>query len=422
MSASAQAPSNTLGNEAKSIHAARKPKPGAASAESRRIRYDRMRTVGRLLFDRNAEHVHRTCKCHRFLFSEEAGVGVFQTREVEGARLSGVNTCGSVWACPVCAPKIASRRQVELEAGQVRAHAQGLHGYLLTLTFPHEHGMPLVEITGAFAVAMQRFKNSRAYKGFMERHQRLGSVKGLEVTWGHNGWHPHVHELVWAAPGLLEDTRGLDRLKAAWVNCLLKAGLGSPAQQSDMMAHGLDFRGGDDAAAYIAKYGRDEKWGVSHEVLPGPSAKAGQAGHMTPWQLLARAADGDGQAAALFREYAQAFEGKRALTWTPGLKDALGIKDLSDEELAELGETPAPEEHQVGRLTTDQYQAVLARDLVADLLYIVATWPGMGQDDLDDLVDGWIASTPRRSSGQVWVRQRGVGAVPIMPAGHFHAA
>lgn len=409
---------STLGSNAKSIHKARKPAPDGHPAESRRIRYDRLKVAGRLLYDRAAESVHRTCKCHRFVHSDIAGVGVWQTADREGARLSGVGTCGSVWACPVCAPKIASRRQVELVAGQVAAHAMGRHGYLLTLTFPHERGMALVEISAGFADALRRFKNSRAYKAFMERHARLGSVKGLEVTYGGNGWHPHVHELVWAAPGLLDDVRGLDSLKAAWFAALVKAGLADQSQLSDVLAHGLDLRGGDDAAAYIAKYGRDEKWGVSSEVMPATGAKAGRSGQVTPWQLLAQAAQGDREAGALFREYALAFEGRRALTWTPGLKAKLGIEELSDDDLAALGEEPAPQERQVGRMTTDQYQEILARDRLADLLYTVATWPGMQQTDLDDLVEGWTTG-PRRSTGQIWVRHPGAGAVPIMPRGTY---
>ncbi len=408
---------STLGSSAKPVHTG---KPSTGAAESKRNRYAKLKTAQRLLWNQAAEHVHRTCKCHRRITSEASGIGVWQGVDVAGARLSGVGTCGSVWACPVCAMKIASGRQVELEFGQVAAHAMGLHGYLLTLTFPHEAGMPLAEITGAFGKAIQKFKNSRAYKGFTVRHGRIGSVKGLEVTHGGNGWHPHVHELVWALPGLLEDTRGMDRLNGAWVDALLKVGLGSMEKRSDMLAHALDLRGGDDAAAYIAKYGREERYGISNEVLPTPSSKAGMGDHATVWQLLERAERGDRAAGDLFREYAYAFEGKRALTWTPGLKDKLGVRDMTDEQLAELGEEPKPVETLVGRLTVDQYQAVWSRDLLADLLYIVATWPGMTQTDLDDLVDGWIAHTPRRASGRCWLNAPG-GDREIMPSGHYHA-
>lgn len=408
---------STLGSSAKSVH----KEPGrSGSAESKRNRYSKLKTAQRLLWDSSAEHVHRTCKCHRRITSEAAGIGVWQGVDVASARLSGVGTCGSVWACPVCAMKIASGRQVELEFGQVAAHARGKHGYLLTLTFPHEAGMPLADITGAFGKALQKFKNSSSYKGYMRRHGRIGSVKGLEVTHGGNGWHPHVHELVWALPGLLEDTRGLDRLKAAWVDALLKCGLGSSEKRSDMLAHALDFRGGDDAAAYIAKYGRGERYGLSNEVLPTPTAKAGRGEHATVWQLLERAEQGDREAGELFREYAMAFEGKRALTWTPGLKDLLGVRDMTDDDLAAMGEEPKPEETIVGRLTVDQYQAVWGRDLLADLLWIVATWPGMQQNDLDELVDGWIAHTPRRSSGRCWLNAPG-GEREILPSGHYHA-
>jgi hypothetical protein len=383
-----------LGIDTRSVH----------TAEALRNRYTLRRGVQGLLFRRgeNANEQHRTCFCGRGVRDGQHGVSILRQAGGGKARYRGVTSCGDVWACPTCAAKIAGERRKELERAMVAAHLKGFHGYLLTLTFPHEYGMPLADIMGPFAKALQSFKNSRTYKGFMERHGRLGQVKALEVKHGGNGWHPHVHELVFAAPGLLEDVRGLDALRDAWVKALLKVGLGESDKLSDMLAHALDFRGGDDAAAYIAKYGHDERWGLSSEMTQHLKKVSDKGGHFSPFELAYQATRGDSRSAALFHEYVQAFKGKRALTWTRGLRrELLDGDELTDEQLAALDD-PLPEDEHIGVLDLDRYQEILARKLEGELLYCVATWQGpMDQADLDELVDGWICNTPRRASGFV---------------------
>jgi hypothetical protein len=373
-------------------------------AEAIRFRYTLRRAAQGLLFDRDrqgAEGQHRTCFCGRGVREGQHGVSVYRTATGK-ARYRGLTACGDVWACPSCAAKIAGERRKELEKALVSAHLSGFHGYLLTLTFPHEAGMGLSDLAGAFAKAMQGFKNSRTYKGFMERHGRLGQIKALEVKHGGNGWHPHVHELVFARPGLLEDVRGLDALRSEWVKQLLKRGLGDSSQRSDMLAHALDFRGGDDAAAYIAKFGHDEAWGIASEMTQGMK-KIGRdsAGHHTPFELLAMAQAGDGRAAALYMEYAAAMKGKRAITWTRGLRKALFDceDEATDEALAALDD-PKPDEDFVVMLPLDLYQELLARKLEGDYLYHVGIWLGeLSEANALAIANDLIATRRRTASG-----------------------
>lgn len=392
-----KAPNITLGIEPDTVHRQR------AVAGANLSRSTLRRQVAGLLHDRKyaAEGQHRVCFCMRTVREGQAGVNVYRT--VTGkSRYTGLIPCGDVWTCPECAAKIAAKRAAELERALVIANLAGHHAYLLTLTFPHEHGISLADLLGPFAKALQTFKNSKGYKGFMLRHRRLGQVKALEVKHGGYGWHPHVHELIFAAPGMLEDTRSLDALRRAWVDALLKWGLGERRNRSDMLAHAFDLRGGNDAAAYIAKYGHDERWGMSHE-LAAPLAKAetDPMGHHTPFQLAALGAAGEVWAADLFREYVAAMKGKRAMTWTRGLRKALfGIdNEETDEALAKLDE-PMPEEKFVGMVSVEDFQELLARRKEGDLLYIVGTWIGdMSEADLAEVVEGLISSSKRRSSG-----------------------
>lgn len=404
----------TLGIDTTSIHTQRAP--GAAEkanarrkqsgqAEATRRRYVLRRTAQNLLFKRErlgAEGQHRTCFCGRGVREGQFGISVYRTAESGKARFKGVTACGDVWACPSCAAKIAGERRHDLERAMVSAHVGGHHGYLLTLTFPHEAGMSLEDLNGRFSKALASFKNSRGYKGFMDDHGRIGQIKALEVKHGGNGWHPHVHELVFADKGLLEDVRGLDRLKQAWVKALLKQGLGEQSKASDMLEHALDFRGGDDAAAYIAKFGHDERWGISSEMTSGlKKISTDRNGHHTPFELLELAGQGETWAADLYREYVAAMKGKRAITWTRGLRlNLLGETDeATDEALAALDD-PKPEEDFVGQIDLDRYQELLARRLEGDVIYLVATWQGpIDQTGLDELVDTLIAGRARSSSG-----------------------
>lgn len=398
----------------------------AGTAEAGRRRYTLRRTAQGLLFDRErqgAEGQHRTCFCGRGVREGQGFVNVYRTATGK-ARYAGLWACGDVWACPHCAAKIAGERRKELEKALVSAHLHGLQGYLLTLTFPHDLGMSLDDLLGPFMKALAGLKNSRTWKGMSERHGRLGQIKAMEVKHGGNGWHPHVHELLIARPGVLEDVRLIDALKSEWVKQLLKHGLGDGAQRSDMLAHALDLRGGDDAAAYIAKYGHDERWGISSEMTEGMK-KIGQdaQGHHTPFELLDMASRGNGLAAALFREYAAAMKGKRAMTWTRGLRKALldCEDEATDEALAALDE-PAPEEQYVVSLTVDLFQELLTRRLEADYLYHVATWIGeLSEENALAIAHDLIAGRPKVARG--WLAQSGRGVKKLIgQEGEFGAA
>ena len=90
----------------------------------------------------------------------------------------------------------AGQRRKELDLAVTAWVKHGGRVELLTLTFPHEADMPLAELMPKFAKALQSFKNSKRYKAITKTAGRAGNIRSLETTWGANGWHPHVHELV----------------------------------------------------------------------------------------------------------------------------------------------------------------------------------------------------------------------------------
>lgn len=417
-----------LGIGGKSLHAGRSGKPEktpARSAEHRRVLHELTRAAGSLLYrgDLAVTDQHSTCWCHRSLQRDrlhgDVDPSIFRRRDGSGARVDGVITCGNVWTCPVCATSIRAQRREELEHAAQESSRRGLYRYLLTLTFPHQRTDNLADILDRVGKARQRFRNSRAYKRIMDTAGRVGSVCALEVTWSPlNGWHPHTHDLVIAQRhGLGEgapDEAGnlaspaIDELKSAWLHCLDRAGLLPHDKVTDAWAHALNVRGGQYAADYIAKYGREESWSLSRELTEHLGKLGRGEAHLTPFQILDRARRGDDTAGALFVEYAAAFKGRRALTWTPGLKAELGIAELEDEAAANR---PDADEHQVGHLSHAQFSIVTSRAAMGELLQMVAMY---GAQDGQQVIDEWVAvieARPRTHSGMVRESHRGVTRV-----------
>lgn len=407
--------SNTLGINGKSINrpASMRVSSGSVSDSSRFKKYDLARTAGKLLYAHGKEmkDQHRTCWCHRGVANPSDSVSIYRNTSGESSRMHGVTTCKSVWACPVCSAKICAVRQAELSGAMTNAISQGYHVFLMTLTFPHEYHQALAETLPKFTKAKAYFKNSKTYKRILGKGTRKGSVTSLEVTIGQHGWHPHQHDLVFATPeafGNVVDrdngslsSREIDELKHAWYVALLKSGLCEPHQMSDVLTHGLDVRGGQYAAEYIAKFGKDQKWGMSREVTMHASKVGTDNKGAHPFQLLAWAANGDEVAGAQFREYVDAFEGKRMLSWSRGLKKELtGTDETSDEEAAEA---QMPEEIRVGHIDSEGLAILQSRHLLAAFLQHVATHC----DDAEtaqskiDLYINWAKSQERLAKGTV---------------------
>src|SRR5699024_5941954 len=70
--------------------------------------------------------------------------------------------------------------------------------------------------------------------------------------------------------------------------------------------------------------------------MTGSITKRGRKGSRTPWQVLEDfGKTGDLEDWEVWEEYEQASKGKRALVWSPGLKDAFGIGEKDDEDIAD---------------------------------------------------------------------------------------
>ena len=267
----------------------------------------------------------RFCLRHRIDASKDVEVRYNESRQK--AHYSNVQRCGSVWTCPICSAQISEGRRDELKRakeywlGQGGAQESGGAVYLLTLTNPHHQGDNLQQLLSGQRKAIKYLWSDRKPKEMMKALGKVGHITATEVTHGVNGWHPHYHILLFFKSPI--NAKSLENfLGTVWQNCCAKAGLKVPS-----LEHGVDVREGKYADKYISK------WGLEDEVTKG-HIKKGLEGNLTPWDLLRRSEGGCERSGHLFQVFAEAFKGKRQLSWSNGLKKLLKVDEVTDEQLA----------------------------------------------------------------------------------------
>lgn len=245
------------------------------------------------------------------------------------AHVSGVQRCGSPWACPVCAPVIRERRAGEIDQG-VRNHLdRGGSAEFLTLTLRHGRADALAPRLDAITQALSLVLKGSGWDRRRARLGYVGAIKAVEITHGVNGWHPHAHVLL-LFDGPLGDSERQDLcdwIYGRWAKIATDRGFGTVTKR-----HGVDLRpvtDGDGLGEYLTKV--EGGWSAGRELSRSDTKGA------APIQLLrAFVETGEVRPLMLWREYEEATVGKRALRWSPGLRARLlGVEDeTSDVELA----------------------------------------------------------------------------------------
>lgn len=324
-----------------------------------------------------ASTLHRVRKCRRVPTGQTVTAAYRQA--AERAHYSGLQTCGSVWACPMCAEKIAAGRRSDLIAAVEAAHAQGLVVWMVTTTVQHHAHQHLADLMTAITRCATLARNRRDVRELRAASGIVGIIKRREETHGENGWHPHTHELIFATPGA--GVRAWAEARHAGYDAALQKHY---ALRSIAGSGGLDIRvlnleeARQEVAAYMGKIEKTESaTAAAGELTAGAWQKnARRRTSRTSWQLLRDAADGDERAGQLWGEYERATKGRRQLVWSPGLRGLLGLDgvELTDDELAE---------------ENDQDQEDVALILAAD-------WPTIYADQqvLSDLLEVCETSAP----------------------------
>jgi hypothetical protein len=313
----------------------------------------------------------RTSKCMRWRVPKQQ-VEVWKSAEHKKAHYKGVQMCASVWCCPVCSAKISERRRAELKGAVATAKAMGWQVLMLTLTVPHALGDDLDDMLDRMMAAWRYCSSSRMGQAARAAIDLRGTIRALEVTHGQNGWHPHFHVLLFV-PGNVTVQRVQDEFTPLWLHACELRGLPRPSA-----LRGVQVQDGSYAESYVGK------WGLESEMTKGHS-KQGKNGGRTPFDLLRGILSdkSDKRSVALFLAFAEAFKGRRQLYWSQGLKEALGVADLADDELVEVDDD---ESTLLAQLTDEQWRAVKATRNEASLLTVAELHPDSVQFFLESVV------------------------------------
>ena len=220
---------------------------------------------------------------------------------------SGQVHCGS-FLCPVCGPVIRAYRAHEI--AQVCKSFPVVQ--LWTFTLSHARGDALADLICHL---------DAAYRGFWKDWgiRPAGMIRSFECTFSPlNGWHPHLHCLVF-----WDELPGLDvfECKKRWCSWVNRAG------GSADIEHGLTIQDGSRAHSYVCK--------LSVE-LTGQQNKDS----LDLYGLIL------GRHRSLVREYYQAIRKRHFLRFSRGLRARVGLKDVSDEKALEnafsVGKTVFP--------------------------------------------------------------------------------
>ncbi len=292
----------------------------------------------------------RTAKCNRL--SCGCDISVLKNIEFNKTAYSGLQTCGSVWVCPVCSAKVSERRKNEVVQALDSHVASAGQLYFITFTFRHSRNDDLEELKIKFRNALKFLRKTKSYEKYKELVGYSGLIRALEVTWGNtNGWHPHTHEIVFA-----DNRVSFQKIKrllfSAWARSCEKAGLAAPS-----FRRGIDVQGGEKAGAYITKYGNE---------LTKAHTKKARGDRYTPFDLLrSYSFDSNKLHGAKFVEFANSMQGARQLYWSNGLKDRFGINDKTDNELAKENQENM---FLLGEIKIEKWRSVVKYDAVDSVL------------------------------------------------------
>ncbi|WP_090201854.1 protein rep [Yoonia tamlensis] len=315
----------------------KEPPENAQKVARREDRFALQRTAAKLVPNQRVAHCHWTAQSNE----------VELVKRQNDARFTGLQTCGSIWACPVCSARISEVRRGELRDLEAWAGSplNDVRMVMMTLTARHRR-RNLRRLMAELARAKARMQNRAAWKNLRKLGILVGSVSVREATYGvKNGWHPHYHVILLVSAGSDDEALDLlEPLREVWLECLRKEGLTGTAKRA------FHTMAGDAFSSYVSKFGRDEadkvektverseSWGFAEEATLSRTKKGrgdDDEKSRSPVQLLREAQEGDSESGRLWQEYANAFHGKRQQVWSNGLKALVGIEEIEDEEAAE---------------------------------------------------------------------------------------
>lgn len=258
--------------------------------------------------------------------------GLVAVRLTDGvAGFAGLSTCGSAAVCPVCAAKISARRAEEVADVLANAHAEGYSAAMVTFTLRHRKGHSLARLLEAVTHAWSRVTSGKIWAADKKKYD-IGFVRALEVTYGANGWHPHIHALIIFKGNRADSDRFTNDMWERWESAVNAKGFTAEKAVGFDVSY-IDSNDSQRVAEYLAKQ-------AAAEAVFGP-LKEGKKASRTPFQIISDFVQtGDVADLAIWEEWERTVRGRKFLTYSKGIRKRFStIKEMSDEEIAaeELG-------------------------------------------------------------------------------------
>lgn len=253
--------------------------------------------------------------------------------------------CSSVWLCPVCSSIIQSKRADDVQKAIDWAKSNEYQVAMVTFTASHNVKMPLIEfgqkLQKAYEMLMKNIRKSR-------KKYEVGNIKGVEFTHSYkNGWHKHYHVIL-----ILKKECDVDAyfsiIKKSWETACVKNSLLDATNEKavqDFREHSVDLvKSAEEISSYVNKSSKE--WTLADEMSKSVLKIGHNNEHRTPFQILCDIATTKDKKQRykdieVFIEYMLYTYGLHQQDWSNGLKDAVGIRELSDEEIIEEHEDTA---------------------------------------------------------------------------------
>lgn len=107
-----------------------------------------------------------------------------------------VVTCKSGWSCPICSPKKALVRSKEIRELHRIVDYESI---MVTYTVQHNVRDRLGDLIKLLYASLRSARQGRRLSEF-KKHSH-GYIRSTEIMYGKNGWHPHIHEIIYVKKG-----------------------------------------------------------------------------------------------------------------------------------------------------------------------------------------------------------------------------
>lgn len=250
----------------------------------------------------------------------------------DSASVGNAWRCENVHECVPCATAHAAQRGAEVMRCVDGWRASGGEVWLLTLTMRHAFGDDLEGLVVGIRDAWRSVTSSREWKTWARAHD-VEHVRRFEATWSTaNGWHPHLHVLVFTR-GDVDEIEREGWMFEEWVRGIA----GAPtleAHHVPLRSVGVRWERCARDGAYLVKLGL--------EITAAHTKKAARRDdgvlRYTPFQLLDSIMDGRANGAdvaqleVVWRTWVRTTRALRvrALTWSRGLRARFAEHVLED--------------------------------------------------------------------------------------------